>query len=109
MSTAGQKTKIIYWHGELPPLEAEPISEHDIEASSARVKGDLEDRGALWDQCHDDLMTRLQDRLRQEIARLGGDFAHVLKESIDSHRDDSTGEGWLHGRLRYTLLRQRSG
>jgi hypothetical protein len=54
-------------------------------------------------------MARLQDRLRQELARLGGDFAHVLEESIDSQRDDSTDEAWLYGRLRYSMLRRRKG
>jgi hypothetical protein len=37
------------------------------------------------------------------------DYAHVLEESIDSQRDDSTGEAWLHGRLNYSLLRRRKG
>jgi hypothetical protein len=109
MSTAGQETQVIYWHGQLPPVDAEPISEHVVEATSARVKADLAGRGALWDGCHDDLMTRLEDRLRQEVTRLGGDYAHVLEEAIDSQRDDSTGEAWLHGRLNYSLLRRRKG
>jgi hypothetical protein len=52
-------------------------------------------------------MARLEDRLRQEVRPLGGDYAHVLKESIDSHQNDSTGEAWLHGRLNYSLLRRR--
>jgi hypothetical protein len=82
---------------QLPPLDAEPIGEHVVEATSIHVKGDLAGRGALWDRCHDDLMAHLQDRLRQELSRLGGDYAHVLEESIDSQRDDSTGEAWLHG------------
>jgi hypothetical protein len=54
-------------------------------------------------------MARLQDRLRQEITRLGGDYAHVLEESIDSRRDDATDEAWLHGRLNYSLLLRRKG
>jgi hypothetical protein len=51
-------------------------------------------------------MTGLQDRLRQEEVRLGGDCAHVLEESIDSQRDEAASEAWLHGRLNYSLLRQ---
>jgi hypothetical protein len=109
MSTTGQEPQVIYWHGQLPPLDAEPNGEHVVEADSIRVKGDLASRGALWDRCHDDLMARLQDRLRQEITRLGGDYAHVLEESIDSRRDDATGEAWLHGRLNYSLLLRRKG
>lgn len=107
VGTTADAAKVIYWHGDLPPLEAEPIGEHVVEAESARVKGDLAQRDALWDQCHDDLMARLDDRLRQEIARLGGDYAHVLEESIESQRDDAAGEAWLHGRLNYSLLRHQ--
>ncbi|HYU79418.1 MAG TPA: hypothetical protein VEK56_10565 [Vicinamibacterales bacterium] len=92
----------------MPPLDAEPSGEHVVEADSKRVKGDLASRGPLWDQWHDDLMTRLEDCLRQEVARLGGNYAHVLEESIDSRRDDSTGEQWLHGRLNYSLQRRRN-
>ena len=42
-------------------------------------------------------------RLEQEVARLGGLYAHVVEESIDSRRDDATGEAWLHGRFGYVL------
>lgn len=106
MGPATEDKKVIYWHADLPPIEAEPIGEHVVEAESARVKGDLAQRDAVWDQCHDDLMARLEERLHQEMARLGGDYAHVLEESIDSHRDEAAGEAWLRGRLNYSLLRQ---
>jgi hypothetical protein len=26
--------EFVYWHGELPPLEAEPIGEHTVEAGT---------------------------------------------------------------------------
>jgi hypothetical protein len=39
------------------------------------------------------------------VARLGGRYAHVLDEHIDSRRDDSSGESWLHGRFTYVLYR----
>jgi hypothetical protein len=107
VNTSGKDAQVIYWHGQLPPLDAEPNGEHVVEADSVRVKGDLTTRGASWDRCHEDLMARLEDRLRQEVRPLGGDYAHVLKESIDSHQNDSTGEAWLHGRLNYSLLRRR--
>jgi hypothetical protein len=107
VSTSGQEAQVIYWHGQLPPLDAEPNGEHIVEADSMRVRGDLASHGASWDRCHEDLMARLEDRLRQEITRLGGNYAHVLKESIESHRDDATDEAWLHGRLSYSLLRHR--
>jgi hypothetical protein len=108
VKSTSEETQVIYWHGQLPPLEAEPMGEHVVEAASKRVKGDLAQRGAAWDECHDDLMARLQGRLRQEVQRLGGDYAHVLQESINSQRDDSKGEAWLEGRLNYSLLRRTS-
>jgi len=51
-------------------------------------------------------MAHTRMRLEQEVARLGGDYAHVLDESIESRHDDTTGEGWLHGRFTYMLYRQ---
>jgi hypothetical protein len=104
--TATDDEKIIYWHRELPPLEAEPVGEHVIEASSMRVQSDLTHRDELWEQCYNDLMAHVRDRLRQEVARLGGHYAHVLEESIDSRRDDVKGEAWLQGRFSYMLLRR---
>jgi hypothetical protein len=38
---------------------------------------------------------------------LGGDYAHVLEETIGSKRDDRTGEVWLRGCVKYLLLRQQ--
>ena len=43
--------------------------------------------------------------LEQEVARLGGDYAHVIDEHVDSRRDDLTTESWLHGRFSYVLYR----
>ena len=99
-------TKTIYWHRELPPLHAEPLGEHVVEADSMRVVGNLAHRGDLWDRCYQDLMARLEHRLHQEAARLGGHYAHVLEESIDSRHDDRSGDVWLRGRLKYLLLRR---
>lgn len=36
--------KTIFWHGELPPLEAEPVGESMVEATSAAVPGTLAHR-----------------------------------------------------------------
>jgi hypothetical protein len=107
VSTISGKT--VFWHRELPPLDADPLGEHVIEATSMRVTSDLAHRSELWDRCYDDLMARVEDRLHQEIARLGGHYAHVLEESIDSRRDDVSSESWLHGRFSYMLLRQPPG
>ena len=101
---AGART--VYWHRELQPLHAEPLGEHVVEADSMHVSGSLAHRGELWESCYQDLMVRLEERLHQEAERLGGDYAHVHEEAIDSKRDDRTGDVWLRGRLRYQLLRR---
>ena len=98
--------KIVYWHRELPPLDAEPLGEHTIEANSRRVPGTLAHRDDLWNQCYRDLMVQVQSRLAQEVHRLGGDCAHALEETIGSKHDDRSGEAWLHGRINYLLLRR---
>jgi len=41
----------------------------------------------------------------QEISQLGGRYAHVLDESIETRHDASSGEAWLHGRFTYMLYR----
>jgi hypothetical protein len=99
---------IIYWHRELPPFDAEAMAEHVVEATSQRVPGTLVHRSELWDQCCKNLMAQAHTRLQQEVLRLGGDYAHVLDEFIDSRHDDVTGETWLHGRFVYMLYRRRA-
>ena len=97
--------KIVYWHRELPPLEAELVAEHTVEATSGRVGGTLNHRNELWDGCYEALMANAQARLIQEVARLGGHYAHVHDESIDIRHDDAAGETWLHGSFSYMLYR----
>jgi hypothetical protein len=98
--------KIVYWHRELPPLAAEVMGEHMVEATSGRVPGTLAHRDELWNKCLDDLMARTRSRLEQEVLRLGGNYAHVLTESVDSKHDDASTETWLHGRFTYVLYRR---
>ena len=99
-------SKSIYWHRDLPPASAQAAAEHSVEATSARVRGTLEHHGELWDHCYQQLMAETTHRLEQEIARLGGDYAHVLSESIEPRHDETTGEAWLHGAFIYTLFRE---
>jgi hypothetical protein len=106
--TDAKRNRIIYWHRELPPFDAEAMEEHVVEAASDRVPGTLAHRDELWSQCYEDLMTRVRTRLEQEVSRLGGSYAHVLNESVDSKHDDISGEAWLHGRFTYMLYRQAS-
>ena len=99
--------KVVYWHRELPPLDAEIIAEHTLEATSGRVPGSLSHRDELWDQCYRQLMANAHTRFAQELNRLGGDCAHVHDESIDSRHDDVLNEAWLCGRFTYVLYRRR--
>ena len=106
MTTHATKvSQTVFWHRDLPPLHAEVLDEHTIEALSMRVPGTLAHRDELWDRCYTDLMKEADRRIEQEIARLGGHYAHVLDESIDSRHDDAAREAWLHGRFTYVLYR----
>jgi hypothetical protein len=106
-ATKGEtKEQVIYWHRELPPISAEAMSEHTVEATSGRVPGTLACRDELWCRCQEELMTRARSRLEDEVRRLGGAYAHVLSESIDSKHDDRTSQAWLHGQFTYMLYRR---
>jgi len=98
--------KTVYWHRELPPLNAELVAEHTVEATSGRVPGTIGHRDELWDRCYRQLMISAEARLTQEVARLGGQFAHVHDEAIDVKHDDVAGEAWLHGRFSYMLYKK---
>jgi len=100
---------MVYWHRDLPPRDAEPIGAHTIEVASARVPGTLAHRDDLWNQCYQDLMARLRERMAQEIARLDGDYAHILSESVAPRHDDRTGQAWMYGRFDYELYRRGAG
>ena len=98
--------KFVYWHRELPPFDAVMMGEHVLEATSGRRQGSLAHRDELWDRAYQELMQNTEARMKQEIDRLSGHYAHVLDESIDSRHDDATGETWLHGLFTYTLYRR---
>jgi hypothetical protein len=103
-AAAGHMAPVIFWHRELPPLDAVALAEHTVEATSIHVPGTLAHRNELWSHCYRDLMQRTTMRLRQEVERLGGRYVHVLEESIDSRHDDAKREAWLAGRFTYTLM-----
>jgi hypothetical protein len=100
------ETKIVYWHRDLPPLEAELLGEHTVEATSDHVAGFAGHADELWNRCYESLMAQAHVRLEQEVSRLRGHYAHVLDESIDVRRNDAIGEAWLHGRFTYVLYRR---
>jgi hypothetical protein len=102
----GDDGKVVYWHRDLPPLDAELVGDHTVEATSSRIAGTLSHRDELWNRCHEELMTNVHARLVQELARLGGHYAHVHGESIDPRHDESTGQAWLHGLFSYMLYRR---
>ena len=98
--------RLVYWHRELPPLTAEVMGEHTLEAVSRRVplafsRGDEE-----WSRCYGDLMSLAGARLDQEVARLGGHYAHVRHELIYPRHDEAAGEAWLYGCFEYVLYRE---
>ena len=104
--TTGEIPRTIFWHRELPPLDAEFVGEHTVEATSGHVAGAIVHGDELWNRCYDGLMAEARLRLKQEMARLEGDYAHVLQESIDGRRNEALRESWLHGRFTYALYRR---
>jgi hypothetical protein len=100
------KAHVVYWHRDLPPLDAEAMAEHVVEATSARVPDTIAHRDELWDRCYADLMAQANVRLEQEAARLGGQCVRVLDEAIDTRHDGATGEAWLHGTFTYMLYQR---
>jgi hypothetical protein len=99
------RAKTVYWHRDLPPIDAQPMGEHTVEATSQRIPGTIARRDALWDECQRGLVAEVELRLAQEVVRLGGRCAHVLDERIDTKRDAVENETWLHGRYTYVLYR----
>ena len=83
------------------------LGQHTLEATSGRVPGTLAHRDELLDRCYDDLMAQTRRRLEQEAARLGGHYAHVLDDTVDSRHDPVAGKAWLHGLFLYCLFRRR--
>ena len=71
------EAKIVYWHRELPPLDADLVAEHTLEANSTRVPGTIAHRDELWDQCYRELMANAEKRL---VHRLAGKSAHVARD-----------------------------
>ena len=105
MAICNAEPKPIYWHRELPPPDGQPMGEHVVEASSRRVPDTIAHRDELWSRCEVELMADARARLIEEIRRLGGRFAHVLSESIETHHNPATAEAWLRGRFTYMLYR----
>lgn len=95
--------KIVYWRRDLPPLSEQLEGEHEIVATSDRVHASWGEREASWGRCYASLSAHAEDRIAQEVRRLGGTCAHVLDESVVTRRDDRTDELWLVGTYRFTM------
>ncbi len=96
----------LFWHRKLPPINAELMGEHTVEAVSTRVSGRLAQGDRMWGTCYDSLIKATEERVHQELLRLGGDYAHIVRESIDIKHDMHTYEGWLHGQFDYEMYKK---
>jgi hypothetical protein len=97
--------QIVFWHRDLPPVDAEPLGEHIVEANSQHVPDTLAHRDELWEECQAVLAADAARRIDQEVRRLGGRFAHVLEERINIKRDNVQNDAWMHGCYTYMLYR----
>ena len=98
---------VVFWHRELPPTDAEAVAEYVLEADSGHATDGLERGVEPWNRCYRELMANAERRLTEEVARLGGEYAHVHDETIVPKHDYAAGEVWLHGRFMYALYRRR--
>lgn len=103
----GTMHQVVYWHRDLPPLTADICGEDVVEATSPRVTGTLSHRDDAWERCYEQLIDRARITIEQEVARRGGDYAHVKDDLIDTRHDDAKGETWLYGRFRYVCFREQ--
>lgn len=92
MKARAAEKQTVYWHRELPPIDAVSIGEFTIEGTSPRVPGTIAHRDELWARCYEEGMEMIRARLEDEIRRRGGDCAHVVSESVDSKHDPVKGE-----------------
>ena len=82
LDTDAKGSRIIYWHRELPPFDAEATGEHVVEAASGRVPGTLAHRDELWSQCYEGLMAQV--RVRLEHVRIVTSETRATSCSTDS-------------------------
>ena len=95
--------QVVYWRQDLPPLSEQLEGEHEIDAESPHVHYSFGDREAMWSQCYGLLQKRSEERVKQEVLRLGGSCAHIVEEQITTKTDDAAALSWLHGRFRFLM------
>jgi len=96
----------IYWHRDLPPLDADAVAEHTVDAVSDKADYHFDRRDELWHDCAPSLRAHLVERLEAELDRLGGAYAHVLEEDVTPHVDHANAQYWLIGKARYTIYKR---
>jgi hypothetical protein len=99
----GPMSHVVYWRRDLPPLSEEIEGEHEVEAESPHVHYDFGRREAMWSKCYGLLQEVAEERIRQEVLRLGGSCAHVVDEAITAKTDDAAALFWLRGRFRFVM------
>lgn len=91
----------IFWYHELPPLSAQVLDTHVLEAQSDPIPWRFADRETLWAESQPSLDAAVRERLTQELDRLGAAYAHVVDEHIEEHTDPATATFELRGRYDY--------
>jgi len=96
--------KRIYWHSDLPPLEDKIAGKYQVTAESDPIPLDYRHKDELRGRSEPSLALRLEDRLGQEIDRLGGHCAHILEEHITPVIDYHNNQYRLRGTYTYVLF-----
>lgn len=94
---------VVYWKRDLPPLSEEIEGEHEVEAESSHLHYDCGRREAMWATCYGLLQQAAEERIRQELRRLGGSCAHVVDEAVTAKTNDADAVFWLRGRFRFVM------
>jgi hypothetical protein len=94
---------IVYWRRDLPPMSEQIEGTHEVEAESPHIHYDFGRRAEMWAKCYGPLQLEAEERIRQEVLRLGGSCAHVVDEAIRSKTNDAEGLFWLRGRFRFVM------
>ena len=89
-----------YRHRDLPPVTAELMADYRWKRRAVAWRHHHH-RDELWQHRYDELMANVADRLRQEITRLGGDYAHVhdgpsMCGTMTRRMKPGCTAGWIH-------------
>ena len=88
--------KRIFWHADLPPLEAELVDEYRVIARSERIEYRFDRRTELWHRCVDSLRENLEHRIGQELDRMGS-HTGLLQGAVSycGYREDRANIGFV--------------